>query len=99
MFELVGLLVSAGELNIPRTGQSTALNPALAWDESLRSIFGMVPNESCLPPLVVSGVEEVENVPVAERQTLRRTVVILAGIVVKQSSGWRGKLTVSLSLQ
>jgi hypothetical protein len=59
----------------------------------------MVPNESCLPPLVVSGVEEVENVPVAERQTLRRTVVILAGIVVKQSSGWRGKLTVSLSLQ
>ena len=47
----------------------------------------MVPNQSCLPPFIVPGVDDVQDVSVGEGEAQGGAVVILIGIVVKQSPG------------
>ena len=63
--------------------------PVLAGHEALRAIISVVAHQSCLPPLLISTVQDMQNVPVLEREALGRTVVIFTGIVVKQGSGGR----------
>ena len=61
--------------------------PALAWHKALLAIISMAPNQSCLPPLIITRVEDMEDISVGEGEALTRAVVIFTGIVVKQSSG------------
>ena len=60
--------------------------PLFAGDESLWAVIGMAPHQGRLPPLVIAAIQDVEDVTVLEGESLGGTVVVLAGVVVKQSS-------------
>jgi len=61
--------------------------PFLAWYDPNLLTLPMGCNQPCLPPLIIGGIDDMQDVPIGETQALAREATVPGPVVVKKSPG------------
>lgn len=61
--------------------------PFLAWYDPNLLTLPMGCNQPCLPPLIIWGIDDMQDIPIGETQALAREATVPGPVVVKKSPG------------
>lgn len=61
--------------------------PFLAWYDPNLLTLPMGCNQPCLPPLIIGGIDDMQDVPIGKTQTLAREATVPGPVIVKKCPG------------